>query len=62
MFNSGGIMWLIIDVGLVAIFGGALAYAIIAWRQRPLRADTQGERKAHDIYQRRDPEENSPTS
>jgi len=37
--DAGGWLWLVIDVGLVAIFGIALAYGTMQWRRR--RRDRQ---------------------
>jgi hypothetical protein len=34
MHDYGGWMWLIIDVVMVAILGGALAYGMTMWRRR----------------------------
>ncbi len=50
LFNTGGYLWLVINVGLVVVLGLALAYAVMAWRRRPARAETEGERKTREIY------------
>lgn len=34
MTDPGGIMWFLIDVGLVAVLGAALVYGTIQWRKR----------------------------
>jgi hypothetical protein len=39
MSDAGGWLWLVIDVGLVGIFGIVLAYGTTQWRRR--RRDRQ---------------------
>jgi hypothetical protein len=41
MPDYGGWMWLLIDVGLVAILGIAIAYGTIMWRRRPKDAQIE---------------------
>jgi hypothetical protein len=56
--DAGGWLWLLIDVGFVAILAAALMYAILMWRSR--RRDATIERARDDatreLYQRRDGE------
>ena len=33
MTDAGGPLWLLIDVALVAVLGGALIYGIVMWRR-----------------------------
>lgn len=35
--GSGGYLWLLMDVGLVVILGGAIFYGIMQWRRRSRR-------------------------
>jgi hypothetical protein len=39
--DLGGWMWLIIDVLLVAVLGGAIVYGIVMWRRRYRDPTTQ---------------------
>lgn len=48
--DAGGWLWLVIDVGLVAILAAALAYGIFAWRQRSRRSDPARERRTRELY------------
>jgi hypothetical protein len=34
MIDSSGILWLVIDVAMVAALAGALIYGIVMWRRR----------------------------
>lgn len=34
MGDAGGAMWLVINVGMVAVLGLALAYGVMQWRKR----------------------------
>ncbi|MBX9830078.1 MAG: hypothetical protein K2Y27_34425 [Xanthobacteraceae bacterium] len=42
--DAGGWMWLLIDVGLVAVLGAALIYGIVQWRNQPKRPAVQERR------------------
>ena len=56
MDDAGGWLWLIIDVGLVALLGVGLAYGMLTWRKR--RKDPMSERvrdeATHRAYQEPD--------
>jgi hypothetical protein len=34
MNDAGGWLWLLIDVGFVLVFAGALIYGLVEWRRR----------------------------
>jgi hypothetical protein len=55
MHDYGAWMWLLIDVGLVAILAAALIYGIGMWRRRSRNSTTQEVRdEATDrLYQKR---------
>jgi hypothetical protein len=48
--DEGGWLWLVIDVALVAVLAAALAYGVIAWRNR--RRDPATERAAREAVKR----------
>ena len=47
--EEGGWLWLIIDVILVLIFAGALAYGLMSWRKRRVAGE---ERRRDDATER----------
>jgi hypothetical protein len=50
MDDAGGWLWLIIDVGLVALLGAGLAYVMLTWRRR--RKDPMIERARDEATRR----------
>jgi hypothetical protein len=50
MDGDTGWMWLVIDVGFVAVLGAALIYGIVQWRNRP---KSRGEQERRDQATRR---------
>ena len=48
----GGWMWFVIDVVAVGILGGAMAYGIMMWRNRPTDPETQrrSDEKTRELY------------
>jgi hypothetical protein len=42
--DAGGWMWILIDVGFVAVLGAALIYGIMQWRNRTKSPATQERR------------------
>jgi hypothetical protein len=48
MDEAGGWLWLVIDVGLVAILGVALFYGMSQYRKR--RLDPQRDQKTRELY------------
>ena len=46
--EESGWLWLIIDVVLVVIFAGALAYGLIAWRKRRIAGEERRRDEATD--------------
>ena len=50
MPQLSGWLWLIIDVGLVALLGAAMIYGIVKWRQQ--RHDPAAERRRDDVTRR----------
>jgi hypothetical protein len=42
--NAGGWMWLLIDVGFVAVLAVALIYGIVQWRKRSRSPNVQQRR------------------
>jgi hypothetical protein len=50
--EAGGMLWLIIDVALVAILAGALIYGMVSWRrwkQHPRQA-AERDRKTKELF------------
>lgn len=47
---EGGILWLVIDVGLVAILALALAYGIMVWRKGTGRLSRQRDAATRRLY------------
>jgi hypothetical protein len=52
MNDAGGWLWLIIDVGLVAILGLALFYGMRQYRKR--RLDPVRDQKTRELYRQED--------
>lgn len=54
--DFGGWLWLFIDVVLVLVLGGALAYGIVRWRQwkRHPVAAAERDRATRELYSRRE--------
>ena len=48
--DAGGLLWLVIDVAMVAALAGALIYGIIQWRRRSRRDIIAGERATKQMY------------
>jgi len=42
--ETGGWLWLLIDVGFVVVLGAALIYGIVQWRNRPKGPAVQQQR------------------
>jgi hypothetical protein len=57
MDDTGGWLWFIIDVILVAALGIGIAYGIIAWRRRRKDPTIEGVRDAatHRAYENNEP-------
>lgn len=47
--DQGGWLWVVVDVFLVAVFAGALIYALMTWRKK--RRDPETERRAREATQ-----------
>lgn len=57
----GGWMWIVINVGAVAVLGAALAYGVSVWRGRRSAAlERLRDRKTEELQQRPDPDEAAP--
>jgi hypothetical protein len=52
MNDAGGWLWLVINVGLVAILGLALVYGVSQYRKR--RLDPQRDQKTRELYKQGD--------
>ena len=55
--QDSGWLWLVINVGMVAILGLALAWGALRWRTRTRAQDAAGDRKAPELAKQSDPEE-----
>jgi flagellar basal body-associated protein FliL len=60
--EAGGWMWLLLNVGLVALLAAALAYGMWSWRakRRSPAIDRLRDRKTEELQRRRDPDEATP--
>ena len=59
--ETGGWMWVLIDVGAVVLLGLALFYGLSVWRKRRSPAeDRLRDRKTEELSRQPDPEENAP--
>jgi hypothetical protein len=49
---TGGWLWLLIDVGFVAVLGAAIAYGMVHVRRRSARQKKQTDQATRDLYDR----------
>ena len=53
--DTGGWLWLLIDVGLVAVLAAALMYGVLAWQRGRSRSTDQARDEAtRELYRRPD--------
>jgi hypothetical protein len=60
--EASGWMWIVMNVGLVALLGGALGYGMWTWRakRRSPAMDRLRDRKTEELHKRADPDEAAP--
>lgn len=59
--ETGGWLWILIDIGAVVVLGAALAYGLWTWKVRRSRAaDRLRDRKTGELYRQPDPDEAAP--
>jgi anti-sigma-K factor RskA len=59
--EAGGWMWILVNVGAVAVLGAALAYGVWTWKARRSPAvERLRRRKTEELHRQPDPDESAP--